>query len=94
MQMQLLYRTRVKKVRVFGSNTRKNPKPEVRGRVGLAFKIRGFSGQKPRKRVENSIGSTLKFSAFLQALVRTQLLIAVCIDFHNFLLQNILAMNH
>ena len=39
------------------------------GRVGLAFKIRVFSGQKPRKKVENSIGSTLKFSVFLQALV-------------------------
>ena len=29
----------------------------------------GFSSQKTRKKVENSIGSTLKFSAFLQALV-------------------------
>ena len=39
------------------------------GRVGLDLKIRGFSGQKTRKKVENSIGSTLKFSGFLQALV-------------------------
>ena len=48
-------------------------KPETRssgtGRVGLAFKIRVFSGQKPRKKVENSIGATLEFSTFLQALV-------------------------
>ena len=60
-------------VRFFGSISRKKPKPEVRGRVGLAFEIRGFSGQKPRKKVENSIGSTLKFSVFLQALVPTNL---------------------
>ena len=39
------------------------------GRVGLAFKIWIFSVENPRKKVENSIGSTLEFLAFLQALV-------------------------
>ena len=51
MQMQLSCRTRVTKVRVFGSNTRKNPKPEVQRGVGSGspLKFGVFRVRKPEK---------------------------------------------
>ena len=61
------------KVRVFGSGTRKNPKPEVRGRVGSGWTFfgSGFFGSGPRGGSKIRVGSGFENSGFLGTLVHT-----------------------